>query len=289
MKTQLLKKHFKKYHFMHYLENNLTITINNQIVSYIDEGSTNSPTIIFIHGFPLNKSMWKKQVEILKENYRVIAYDIRGHGNTDVGNDNFSIELFVNDLLSLMDTLKIDKTILCGFSMGGYIALNAIENYPERFIALLLCDTNCTEDKPEAKEKRMKAIESIKEKGLEQYAEESLKKLFAPISFSKHIEEIAIAREMIMKTSKQSLYKTLHALTERKETCSKLHEIKVQVLIMVGKEDEITPPDVALMMHEKIKDSIIHIVDNAGHLSNMENSREFNNQLSGFLSLIKHT
>lgn len=232
---------------------NIKIIANNITVSYTDEGSDNAPVIIFIHGFPLNKTMWNKQVGELKGNYRVIAYDIRGHGNTDVGDYDFSIELFVKDLLSLMDALKIDKTILCGFSMGGYIALKAIENNPERFNALLLCDTNCTEDKPEAKEKRMKAIESIKEKGLEQYAEESLKKLFAPKSFSKHIKEIAIVKDMIMKTSKQSLYKTLHALAERKETCSKLHEIKVPVLIMVGKEDEITSPNVALSMHEKNK------------------------------------
>ncbi|MFC1784721.1 alpha/beta fold hydrolase [Candidatus Neomarinimicrobiota bacterium] len=274
---------------MHYSENSLTITTNNQTVSYIDEGLVNASTIIFIHGFPLNKAMWNKQVGELKENYRVIAYDIRGYGNSDAGGDDFSIEIFVNDLLSLMDALKIDKAILCGFSMGGYIALNAIENYPERFNALLLSDTNCTDDIPEAKEKRMKAIESIKGKGLEQYAEESLKKLFAPISFSKHIEEIAIVKEMIMETSKQSLFKTLHALAERTETCTKLHEIKVPVLIMVGKEDEITPPDVALLMHEKIKSSTFHIIDHAGHLSNMENSKEFNKQLTEFLSLIERT
>jgi 3-oxoadipate enol-lactonase len=271
---------------MSYQENKRTLTINNITVSYIDEGSANSPTIIFIHGFPLNKLMWDKQIEILKETYRVIAYDIRGHGNTDVGNDNFSIELFVNDLLCLMDVMKIDKTILCGFSMGGYIALNAIENHPERFNALLLCDTTCAADKPEAKEKRMKAIETIKEDGIEKYAEESLNKLFSQISFSKHLGEIGIVREMIMKTSKQSLSKTLYALAERKETCTRLHNIKVPVLIMVGKEDEITPPDVALLMHKKINGSIIHIIENAGHLSNMENSKEFNNQLSGFLSLI---
>jgi len=271
---------------MHYSENSLTITANNQTVSYIDEGLVNASTIIFIHGFPLNKAMWNKQVGELKENYRVIAYDIRGHGNSDAGDDDFSIELFVNDLLSLMDTLKIDKTILCGFSMGGYIALNAIENYPERFNALLLCDTNCAADLSEAKEKRMKTIEIIKEKGLEQYAEESLKKLFAPISFSKQIEEITIVREMIMKTSKQSLFKTLHALAERAETCTKLHEIKVPVLIMVGREDEITPPDVALSMHEKIKGSTIHIIDHAGHLSNMENPEQFNNQLRKFFETL---
>ena len=242
--------------------------------------------MIFIHGFPLNKEMWNGQVEELMENYRVIAYDIRGHGNSDAGDGNFSVEIFVNDLLSLMDALKIDKTTLCGFSMGGYIALNAIENYPGRFNALLLCDTNCTGDKPEAKEKRMKAIESIKEKGLELYAEESLKKLFAPISFSKHKEEIAIVKEMILKTSKQSLYKTLNALAERSETCSKLNQIKVPVLIMVGKEDEITPPEVSLSMHKKIKNSSIHIIDRAGHMSNMENPGQFNEHLMNFLKTI---
>jgi 3-oxoadipate enol-lactonase len=277
----------KTAHFMHYSENSRTITTNNQTVSYIDEGSINTPAIILIHGFPLNKAMWNKQIGKLKENYRVIAYDIRGHGNSDAGDDDFSIELFVNDLLSLMDALKIDKTILCGFSMGGYIALNAIENYSGRFNALLLCDTNCAADIPEAKEKRMKAIESIKEKGLEQYAEESLKKLFAPISFSTHIEEIAKVKEMIMKTSEQSIYKTLHALADRKETCSKLQEIKVPVLIMVGKEDEITPPAVAQMMQKKIKGSKLHVIERAGHLSNIENNDEFNEHLIKFVSKIE--
>jgi len=272
---------------MHFVENRLTITENYLAVSYIDEGSINDPTIILIHGFPLNKSMWNKQIKELKENYRVIAYDIRGHGNSDAGDDDFSIDLFVNDMLSFMDALKIDKAILCGFSMGGYIALNAIENYPERFVALLLCDTNCTEDMPEAKEKRMKAIESIREKGLEQYAGESLKKLFGPISLSNQIGEINTVREMIMKTSTQSIYKTLHALAERKETCSKLHEIKVPVLIMVGKDDEITPPEVALLMKKKIKGSKLHIIEQAGHLSNIENSDEFNEHLIEFVSLLK--
>lgn len=79
----------------------------------------------------------------------------------------------------------------------------------------------------------------------------------------------------------------MHALAERKETCSKLHEIKVPVLIMVGEEDEITPPEVALSMHEKIKGSKLHIIEKAGHLSNIENSDEFNEHLIEFVSLIK--
>lgn len=271
---------------MEYTEKNITINTSNQTVSYIDEGLVNASAIIFIHGFPLNKTMWNKQVGELKENYRVIAYDIRGHGNSEAGNDDFSMELFVKDLIGLMDALKIDKTILCGFSMGGYIALNAIENYPGRFNALLLCDTNCTADSPEAKVSRMKAIESIMNDGLEQYAAESLKKLFAPVSFSKHLGDIAIVKKMILGTSKQSLFKTLHALANRSETCSKLHQIKVPVLIMVGKEDVITPSDVALSMHKKIKGSTIHMIDHAGHLSNMENPDQFNEQLKKFLKKI---
>lgn len=268
---------------MHFSENIQNITINNISISYIDEGPIHNQTIILIHGFPLNKSMWDKQIEELMHNYRVIAYDIRGHGNSDAGDDDFSIELFVKDLLGLMDKLKVGKAILCGFSMGGYIALNAIENHPERFNALVLCDTNCTADNSEGKEKRIKAIESIKEFGLELYAEESIKKLFAPVSFLIQLKEISLVRNMIMKTSNQSLFKTLHALADRKASCSKLHEITVPVHIMVGKEDEITPPEVALSMHEKIKGSTIQVIDHAGHLSNMEKPKEFNNQFIEFL------
>lgn len=271
---------------MSYLENYIRIGTNNITVSYNDEGKNGAPAIIFIHGFPFNKSMWNKQVEAQKDNYRVIAYDIRGHGNTETGNGDFSIDLFVKDLLALMDNLKIDKTMLCGLSMGGYISLNAIENYPQRFNALILSDTHCIADTPEAKDKRMKAIESIRKSGSEKYADESIKNLFAPESFSSRKEEIAFVREMIIKTSEQSLCKTLLALSDRKETCSKLSEIKVPVLIMVGKEDKITPPAAAQLMHEKIKGSFLHIIEHAGHLSNMENPFDFNEHLKKFLASV---
>ena len=272
---------------MRQIGNNIKITVNNVKVSYSDAGPEGAPVIIFIHGFPFNKSMWNSQMETLKTEFRVIAYDVRGHGNTDLGDDDFSIELFGHDLILLMDTLKIEKAILCGLSMGGYIALNAIENYPERFTALVLSDTNCTADTPESKEKRMKTIESIRDSSLEKYADESLKKLFAPTSFTTNSKEVEKAREMITTSSKQSLYNTLHALANRKETCSKLPEINVPVLILVGKEDVITPPEAAHSMHEKIKGSFLHIIHHAGHLSNMENPLKFNDQLKTFLTIVK--
>jgi 3-oxoadipate enol-lactonase len=259
------------------------MNVNHHTVCYNDEGPDETHVIIFIHGFPLDKSMWNKQVKALKNNYRVITYDIRGHGNSSAGEEVFSIDLFVRDLICFMDALKIDKTILCGLSMGGYIALEAIEKYPERFDALILSDTNCKADTTEAKQKRIETIEDITENGVEKYAGDSLKKLFAPESFTTKEEEMDSVRKMIEDTSKQSLCHTLLALSQREGTCQNLSQIKVPVLIMVGKEDLITPPEAARLMHEKIQGSLLCIIEHAGHLSNLENPDEFNNQLTKFL------
>ena len=271
---------------MRHIGNNISISINNLSVSYNDHGPDDAPVIIFIHGFPLNKSMWDIQVEALKENYRVIAYDIRGHGNSDPGIDEFFIELFVLDLLRLMEKLKIEKSMLCGLSLGGYIALNAVLKYPDRFDGLILNDTQCIADTPEIKENRCIAIINIKEKGVEQYADESVKKLFASESFTKKKNVITEVKDMIISTTKQSLCNTLHALAERKETCDQLPEINIPVLIMVGKEDKITPIAAAQQMHEKILNSKLEIIQQAGHLSNLENPTAFNTHLVKFLELV---
>ena len=272
---------------MRYLGNNISKSINNLTFIYNEEGPYSAPVILFIHGFPLNKSMWNPQMEAFKKDFRVIAYDIRGHGKTEPGNKDFSIDLFVNDLIEFMDMFSIDKAILCGLSMGGYIALKAVEDYPKRFSGLVLCDTNCLADTPEAKENRMKAIESIKLNGVEKYADESLKKLFAPDSLLTKEKETVSVRRMILKTTEESLINTLKALSIRQETCTRLNEIKIPVLIMVGSEDTITPPSAAQSMHEKIPGSILEIIEHAGHLSNLENPDSFNTKLRSFLSSIK--
>ena len=267
-------------------ENSFSLNVNNHRVSYTDEGKYGAPAIIFIHGFPFNMSMWNTQIESLTNYCRVITYDIRGFGNSDAGKEDFSIELFAKDLISLMDALKIDKTILCGLSMGGYITLNAIENYAGRFNALILSDTSCKADTTEAKEKRMKAIENITNNGVEKYAEESIMKFFTSQSITGKTEEVELVREMILKSSPKSLCDTLRALSVRKQTTSSLSDINVPVLILVGKEDIITPPAEGQFMHERIKASTLKIIESAGHLSNIESSEEFNYQLRIFVESI---
>ena len=271
---------------MRYSGNNIKLMVNSMLVNYTDVGSEEAPVIIFIHGFPLNMSVWNKQVELLAGNFRVITYDIRGHGDSDTGNESFSIDLFVNDLISFMDVLRIKKASLCGLSMGGYIALNTIEHYPDRIEALVLCDTTCRKDSPEAKDKRKKTIESIIKNGVVNFAGESMITLFAPDSFTTKTDEIASVKKMIINTSEVSLCSTLLALASRNETCSILTNIKVPVLILVGAEDAITPPDFAQFMYENIKDSILQIIDHAGHLSNLENPEDFNHHIKKFFELV---
>jgi pimeloyl-ACP methyl ester carboxylesterase len=185
-----------------------------------------------------------------------------------------------------MEKLRIEKSILCGLSLGGYIALNAVLKHPDRFDGLILNDTQCIADTPEIKENRCQAIIRIMKNGVEQYADEIIKNLFAPESFSKKKNVIVAVKEMIISTPKQSLCNTLHALAERKETCDQLPEINIPVLIMVGKEDKITPIAAAQQMHEKILNSKLEIIQHAGHLSNLENPTAFNTHLVNFLELV---
>jgi len=271
---------------MRYFGNNIKLIVNNLVVNYTDEGPDEGPVIIFIHGFPLDKSMWNNQIEILKKDYRVITYDIRGHGESDTGNECFSIDLFANDLIRLMDTLRINKASLCGLSLGGCIALNTIENYPERFDSLVLCGTNCYADSPEVKVTHIKAVDDIIQHGVGKYADESVNTLFAPESFMNRTDEIISVKEIILNTSMLSLCCTLLALSKRKETCDNLSDIDVPVLILGGEKDTITLMEVATNMHKNIRNSMLHIIGHAGHLSNLENPEEFNEQLKQFFAKV---
>jgi 3-oxoadipate enol-lactonase len=127
--------------------------INNCLHHYIDIGISTAIPVIFIHGFPFSHKMWTftgGQTESIATTYRVIAYDIRGHGDSEIGDGQFTLEMFVDDLFGLMDHLNITRAVLVGFSMGGYIALRAAERNPERIRALVLCDTRSEADSNEA-------------------------------------------------------------------------------------------------------------------------------------------
>jgi 3-oxoadipate enol-lactonase len=261
---------------------NIDIKANNITFCYDDVGEGNLP-VIFIHGFPFDKSMWQLQLDYLKLFHRVIAYDIRDFGKSTKDESEASIDLFAVDLLLFMDALQIDKAIVCGLSMGGYIALKAVSKYPKRFVGLVLCDTQCIADSAEQKEKRYKTIKQIKEEGLTDFAASFIKNLFAEDSFNNKRELIEKIKEQILYNSQHSIIEGLIALAERRESCSELSSISIPTLIICGKEDKLTPVTQSEFMHQYIKNSEMIIIHWAGHLSNMEQPDEFNKYLKGFL------
>lgn len=266
---------------------NLTIAVNDLAVNYDDNGPVFAPAVIFVHGTPFNKSVWDLQAEVLKSNYRVITYDLRGHGATRSENRQpVTIDLLTEDLIGLMDALQLERAMICGISLGGYIALNAIERFPERFNALILSSTQCARDSEETIIEREKTLRILKEKGKDAYADEVMRDLFAPTSFTTRKEEIRMVQRMIVDTPVDSILSTTTALSGRRETCSNLWSIQVPVLIMVGKEDVITPPEAAQFMRDNISGSVMHVIEYAGHLANLENTHEYNELFKKFIDKV---
>jgi 3-oxoadipate enol-lactonase len=263
----------------------LEALINGIRIHYVDAGTNaEASPIVLIHGFPFSSELWKPQIELLKDKYRVIAYDIRGHGNSDDGDGQYTIEFFVDDLIALLDYLKIPKATLCGLSMGGYIALRAMERNPERVHSLILCNTGPQADSNEVKLRRAANMKSIKTNGVRAFAESFVKAIFRPESFQAKPDEVEAVTRMIEANSEIGICGTLLALACRTDTTDSLELIKVPTLIMVGEDDKVTPPKLSELMDSKISGSEIHIIPKAAHISNLENTEEFNRHLSNFLA-----
>ncbi|MFA9188247.1 alpha/beta hydrolase [Flavobacterium sp. FBOR7N2.3] len=262
---------------------NLTIPVNNFELSYDDLGEGNVP-IIFLHGFPFDKSMWQGQLDFLKSAYRVITVDIRGFGKSTDEKSPLSINLFAEDLIAFMDELEIQKAIVCGLSMGGFITLNAHERFPDRFEALILADTQCIADTPEVKEKRYEAISEIEVNGVANFNEGFIKKVFHEDSFTNKKELVEELRSVVFSNSEHIIQQGLVALAERSETCSTLDKINIPTLIICGREDIVTPLTESEAMKESIKGATLQVIENAGHVSNLEQPDEFNKHLLDFLT-----
>jgi 3-oxoadipate enol-lactonase len=257
--------------------------INGAEIYYTDTGDKSAAPIVLIHGFPFNSGMWRPQVDLLKTTFRVITYDVRGHGRSDVGDGQYTLEMFVDDLIGLMDCLQLEKVVLCGLSMGGYIALRAVERNPERCCALILCDTTSNADSNEAKLRRAASIKAIKSTGVNPYAEEFPKAVLSAQTFLKRTDVVETVRRMIESNSPIGICGALLAMAARTETTTSLPKISVPTLILVGEQDKTTPPELSEKTHQLIPNSELQIVSNAAHLSNLENSEEFNSNLLNFL------
>lgn len=263
--------------------NDININVDGVTICYDDFGKGITP-IIFIHGFPFDKSSWQPQMEFLKKSHRVISYDIRGFGKSTTGKEKQSIGLFADDLIKFMDALEINNAIVCGLSMGGYILLNAISRYPEKFKAIILSDTQCIADTLEVKEKRNQTSSHIMASGLKDFADGFIKNIFCQETLETKKEIVEKIKDIILSTSPITITGALSALAQRWETCSSLQEISVPALILCGKEDKVTPLAQSEFLLQNITNATLHNINKAGHMSNLEQPDEFNQHVNNFIS-----
>jgi pimeloyl-ACP methyl ester carboxylesterase len=261
--------------------------LNGLNLAYDERGPRAAEPILFVHGFPLNRSMWQPQMDFFAETHRCIAPDLRGHGETTyvgpkLGPSQLSMDVMADDLAALLDHLRIDKAIVCGLSMGGYIAFAFWRRHASRISALILADTKSVADSAEAKANRLRQADMAAKEGLKPIAKAMLPRLIAPQCVGS-VLDVAI-RGMIENTRADEIVPTLHALANRPDSTPTLATINVPTLVVIGERDAIASVQEAQAMRDGIgSNATLTVIPSAGHMSNMEQPQSFNVAMARFL------
>jgi len=261
-----------------------TTSIDDIQLAYDDVGS--GPPVVLIHGYPFNRSLWKEQVDALASTYRVVTPDLRGFGESDASQGPATMSRMAQDVATLMDELGIERAVIGGLSMGGYVVLAFVKQFPSRVKALVLADTRPQADTDEGKQTRVQQAEKALSEGMAGIADAMLPKLLTPETVSKRPEVVKRVRDMMLKTKPQGAASALLGMAERDDQSEFISTIDVPTMIVVGREDAITPLADSETMHSKIQHSRLVVLDNAGHVSNLEQTEQFNYALVKFLERV---
>jgi 3-oxoadipate enol-lactonase len=248
-----------------------------------DETGSGVPFVL-LHGFPFNRTLWREQAEELGRTHRVITPDLRGFGESSSGSEGVAtMEEMARDVAALMDELKIERAVLGGLSMGGYVALAFCRLFSRRLRALVLADTRPQSDTEEGRANREVMARRALEEGMGVIAESMMPKLVAPATHMKNPEAVERVRGMILSTRPEAAAAALRGMAARQDQTNFLQNILQPTLIVVGSEDQLTPPADSETMRREIRGSRLEVIEGAGHVSNLERPREFNAALAKFL------
>ena len=255
--------------------------INNLNLAYTDTGI--GRPVVLIHGYPFNRSLWDEQIAALSTSHRVIAPDLRGFGESEAAPGTATMNVMAQDVALLLNHLGIVRAAIAGLSMGGYVALALYKQLPSRVSALILADTRAQADTEERKQTRAQQAEKAINEGMAGIADAMLPKLLTPETVSKRPEVVKRIRDMMLKTKPEGAAAALRGMAERDDQTELLGKIAVPALILVGAEDAITPVADSEKMHNAITGSRLVVIENAGHVSNLERTEQFNEALLGFM------
>jgi len=256
--------------------------INGTQIAYSDNGA--GTALVFLHAFPLNRTMWAPQETHLSRRFRVVTVDLRGHGESDAPLWHSSLEQYAGDVNGLLDHLAIQQAVLIGLSMGGYVSFAFYRKYARRVQALVLADTRAAADSAEARTGRFNLVQTAYRKGAGAVAEIMLPKLLGATSMAERPGIVKQVRHMIETCEVSGIVVDSMAMAERPDSMSLLSLITCPTLVIVGEEDGTTPPSEARVMAQGIPGARLSIIPGAGHLSNLEQSDRFNQAVSNFVT-----
>jgi 3-oxoadipate enol-lactonase len=260
-----------------------TLTVNNVRLHVYDEGQ--GDPILFVHGFPLNHSMWDAQLKALAATHRVIAPDLRGFGSSDVTAGTVTMEQLADDCAALLDALGVREPInFCGLSMGGYVAWQFVRKYGHRLHRLILCDTRAAADTPEAAATRLKMAEHVTTAGVEMVAKAMTPKLFARSTIESRPEVVEAVQQMMLATKPEGIAAAQRGMAARLDMRDLLPSVNLPTLVIVGVEDAISTVDEMRDISDTIPTATFRSIPNAGHMSPMENPAAVNAALTAFLA-----
>ena len=254
--------------------------VNGITIAYSDEG-TGLP-IVFLHAFPLNRTMWVTQEHALSSQFRVITIDLRGHGESDAPLWHYTLDQSADDVCALLDHLEIHHALFVGLSMGGYILFAFYRKYADRVKGLIVADTGAQADTVEGKDGRFQMAQTAYKKGPSAIADIMIPKLLSPVTVHTKPELVRQVRAMIEGNQISGIAGDLMAMAERTDSVLLLSQITCPIQIIVGERDEATPPSDAHLMADQIPAARLAIIPEAAHLSNLEQPETFNQIITAF-------
>jgi pimeloyl-ACP methyl ester carboxylesterase len=263
----------------------LRANINGIELGYDDHGV--GLPIIFLHAFPLNRSMWTGLTTALlhEQRFRLVTLDWRGFGESGLNDSVSTMEQFADDVAALMDKLGMPQAVLCGLSMGGYVAFAFLRKYPERVRGLILCDTRPGADTAEARANREQVARLVEEQGVEPFADLQIPRLLSEHTHQHHPEIELRVRQMINVATPAGIAAGSRGMAQRTDATDLLATITCPTLVVVGEHDSLTPPAVAQTYASRIPGAQVAVIPLAGHLSNLEQPDAFLEAVRPFLYL----
>jgi 3-oxoadipate enol-lactonase len=255
-------------------------------MGYDDQGD--GPAVVFLHGFPHDRTLWAAQRVALAPKARCIVPDVRGFGHSST-HGPYSMDRYADDIATLLDHLGVERAVLCGLSMGGYIAMALWRRHPHRVQAMVFCDTKTGPDSDEGKRRRDELAAVVKQGGTRVIIDAQITGMVGATTRERRPEVIEALRAMMGRQSTAGVVGALQALRDRPDSGDTVRSITVPSLVIVGEEDALTPLKEARAIAEALPSAArvrLEIIAGAGHVPCLERPAATTHALSDFLATL---